>query len=496
MKKCTYCGRENEDTAVNCGECGASDFKNVSEKLPPATEESPKPRSGGPTCKRCGAEYNTWTAPLHEVLVGWAIGAGLCHDGFCGCSRFGLCGACREAEKNKRAEEAAKHGDTPAAAVESNPAPLPNQEARFYYRAKDEEKGPFTYEQLKALWTNGQITADAMCRSADSMQRHAISQMFLMPTLPSTSKAEELSKLFELKKQGALSVEEFNQEKAKLLQLQVVVSASVSDNISPAMKAQINQYQQKKQQLKKLQKAGKTQFIIACLLIVWAVAFAALALIYASIAHFQRLDGAYPECENTLFLSITFGGIAAGSFIISLPILAILLMRGVKYRKAGKAEAAKVMEELTLVPEEIQSAATNSQSTQDHVPLAQEWQTAVQSGSAHLKGWYKKAAIAGGIALLAICGFALLKGVMGRTGSGGTSGGVTQSANKSGRQLIRDYAEARHGRNADVDIQSGFFGGAYQVTVSDHENFHTYTYAVEVDEKGQRVTAWQLTASH
>jgi hypothetical protein len=37
MKQCAYCGRENEDDAVCCRECGTSEFKNV-KTLP--TEES------------------------------------------------------------------------------------------------------------------------------------------------------------------------------------------------------------------------------------------------------------------------------------------------------------------------------------------------------------------------------------------------------------------------------------------------------------------------
>lgn len=40
----------------------------------------------------------------------------------------------------------------------------------YYYRIKDETKGPYTIEQLRGLWMNGQITADALYRSEDSSQ--------------------------------------------------------------------------------------------------------------------------------------------------------------------------------------------------------------------------------------------------------------------------------------------------------------------------------------
>ncbi len=51
------------------------------------------------------------------------------------------------------------------------------------------------------------------------------------------SKAEELSKLFELKKQGVLSEEEFNQEKAKVLGAEIAAPVSAGDNISATQNA-------------------------------------------------------------------------------------------------------------------------------------------------------------------------------------------------------------------------------------------------------------------
>ena len=40
----------------------------------------------------------------------------------------------------------------------------------YYYKIKDATKGPYTVEQLRGLWMNGQITADALYRSEDSSQ--------------------------------------------------------------------------------------------------------------------------------------------------------------------------------------------------------------------------------------------------------------------------------------------------------------------------------------
>jgi hypothetical protein len=40
----------------------------------------------------------------------------------------------------------------------------------YYYKSKDATKGPYTLEQLRGLWMNGQITADALYRGNDSSQ--------------------------------------------------------------------------------------------------------------------------------------------------------------------------------------------------------------------------------------------------------------------------------------------------------------------------------------
>ena len=85
MKTCGYCGRENEDAAVICRECGLSDFPEASEKNAPVAHvqapaidepEIPTPDVGPdqeaalcpfclfpnlpdqPCCKQCGTPFN------------------------------------------------------------------------------------------------------------------------------------------------------------------------------------------------------------------------------------------------------------------------------------------------------------------------------------------------------------------------------------------------------------------------------------------------------
>jgi len=41
MKLCAYCGRENEDTAVACRECGTDEFRSTAPDETPTTEQSP-----------------------------------------------------------------------------------------------------------------------------------------------------------------------------------------------------------------------------------------------------------------------------------------------------------------------------------------------------------------------------------------------------------------------------------------------------------------------
>lgn len=48
----------------------------------------------------------------------------------------------------------------------------------FYFKAKGEEKGPFTFGQLRSMWNNGQITADALYRTSDSSECLPLAERF------------------------------------------------------------------------------------------------------------------------------------------------------------------------------------------------------------------------------------------------------------------------------------------------------------------------------
>ena len=117
--------------------------------------------------------------------------------------------------------------------------------------------------------------------------------------------------------------------------------------------------------------------------------------------------------------------------------------------------------------------------------------------------------IIGATAVLVCMGFFARFMVKSATGQFGmrhspASSQPTQSASglvirKSARQLIQEYAEARHGRNADVEIVGGFYGGAYQVTVRVQipsgiyaGGYDRFSYTATVDEESQRITSWQL----
>jgi len=78
----------------------------------------------------------------------------------------------------------------------------------------------------------------------------------------------------------------------------------------------------------------------------------------------------------------------------------------------------------------------------------------------------------------------------GDSGSGGSSSSHG-SSHKSARQLIRDRVVELYGSKVDVTIDSGYAGGAYQVTVADNEHFHNYTIIVTVDEANQEITSWE-----
>ena len=84
-------------------------------------------------------------------------------------------------------------------------------------------------------------------------------------------------------------------------------------------------------------------------------------------------------------------------------------------------------------------------------------------------------------------------------GGGGGSSSSHSSSHKSARQLIRDYAQDHYGRNADVEIESGFAGGAFQVTVrtpisggANDGGIQSNSYTVTVDESAQEITSWKM----
>ena len=85
------------------------------------------------------------------------------------------------------------------------------------------------------------------------------------------------------------------------------------------------------------------------------------------------------------------------------------------------------------------------------------------------------------------------------SGSRGGSSSSHSSSHKSARQLIRDYAQDHYGRNADVEIDSGFAGGAFQVTVrtpisggANDGGIQSNSYTVTVDEPAQEITSWKM----
>ena len=81
----------------------------------------------------------------------------------------------------------------------------------------------------------------------------------------------------------------------------------------------------------------------------------------------------------------------------------------------------------------------------------------------------------------------------------GDNGSYNSGSHKSARQLIKDYAADNYGRNADVEIESGFAGGAFQVTVKtpisggvNDGGIQSYSYTVTVDESAQEITSWKM----
>lgn len=70
----------------------------------------------------------------------------------------------------------------------------------------------------------------------------------------------------------------------------------------------------------------------------------------------------------------------------------------------------------------------------------------------------------------------------------------------SARELITERAKMRHGSDARIRVDGGFYGGTYQVEVLAPVKsgmyaggFDHYIYTAAADEKTQRVTIWELT---
>jgi len=75
----------------------------------------------------------------------------------------------------------------------------------------------------------------------------------------------------------------------------------------------------------------------------------------------------------------------------------------------------------------------------------------------------------------------------------------SQKSHQSDNTLLKEYAKARHGKNAQVEIQGGFSGGSYQVIVRVQiasgqyaGGYDRFSYTATVDSSAQRVTSWEL----
>jgi TM2 domain-containing membrane protein YozV len=101
-----------------------------------------------------------------------------------------------------------------------------------------------------------------------------------------------------------------------------------------------------------------------------------------------------------------------------------------------------------------------------------------------------------------VCVLVIMAGANGPNNGGSISGGSGSghsSSHKSARQLITDYAKDHYGRDADVEIEGGFAGGSYQVTVRTRVEGGTYdgginrsSYTVTVDESAQQIKSWEM----
>ena len=147
------------ETAVNRGTVG-KDWQAKRPKDPKVTSIGELVKQGE-KCKLCGL----WIAQL---------GADMC-NACCEAENTKRAEEAARVEESARAEEAAKQRATSAALLSSA---QPNQYTLFYYKVRDEAKGPYTLKQLTSMWEHGQITADALHRTSDSSEWFPLMQRF------------------------------------------------------------------------------------------------------------------------------------------------------------------------------------------------------------------------------------------------------------------------------------------------------------------------------
>ncbi len=134
MKNCAWCGRENQDAAVTCAECGTDRFK---EPESAANQETTSSRKGD---ERGHFLWPLWNRPQQKAAVSGDVGG----------------------------ESHAELKDLP-----EPPAPVskkPRSSDWMFFKIGDQERGPYTREQLRNMWRGGQVTADALCRMQDSAE--------------------------------------------------------------------------------------------------------------------------------------------------------------------------------------------------------------------------------------------------------------------------------------------------------------------------------------
>jgi hypothetical protein len=155
------------------------------------------------------------------------------------------------------------------------------------------------------------------------------------------SKADEIAKLFELKKQGILTDAEFHQEKSKLLGSEpaqsTVSSLATNQTFSAEGKEQVNLPQSNTQRVKELRSAGQPRLVTATVLVCIALGLAARVLFFI-----EPTDSA-------------IGLILVGLLITCLVVIALRLFRsGFTEQRAANAEIAVILNQLKQAPQSVQ----------------------------------------------------------------------------------------------------------------------------------------------